>query len=55
MLSGLRVEFTAKLRAGTQTQDDLDYIVERMENCPVSRNLSYKASGHTRLVLVPAD
>ena len=55
LLSGLRVEFTAKLRAGAPQQDDPGYIVERMENCPVSRNINYKASGHTRLVLVPAD
>jgi hypothetical protein len=55
VVSDLRVELTAKLRSGSPTQSDLDYIVERMENCPVSRNLSYKASGHTRLVLVPAD
>ncbi len=55
LLSDLRVEFTGKLRAGTPTQDDINHVVERMENCPVSRNLNYKASGHTRLVLVPAD
>ena len=55
LLSDLRVEFTGKLRAGTPTQDDIDNIVDRMENCPVSRNLNYKVSGHSRLVLVPAD
>jgi hypothetical protein len=53
-LSDLRVEFTGKLRSGMPTQDDIDYIIDRMENCPVSRNLKYQASGHTRLVLVPA-
>ena len=55
LLSDLRVEFTGKLRAGTPTQEDIDYVVDRMENCPVSRNLNYNASGHSRLVLVPAD
>jgi hypothetical protein len=55
LLSDLRVEFTCKLRAGTPTRDDIDHVVDRMENCPVSRNLNYQASGHTRLVLVPAD
>ena len=54
LLSDLRVEFTGNLRSGTPVQDDLDYIVDRMEHCPVSRNLEYQASGHTRLVLVPA-
>jgi len=55
LLSDLRVEFTGNLRSGTPAKDDLDYIIGRMENCPVSRNLDYRASGHTRLVLVPAD
>jgi hypothetical protein len=55
LLSDLRVEFTGKLRAGTPTQEDVDFIVDRMENCPVSRNLNYKVTGHSRLVLVPAD
>jgi hypothetical protein len=55
VISDLRVEFAAKLRAGTPTQDAIDYIVGSMENCPVSRNLNYKVSGHSRLVLVPAD
>jgi hypothetical protein len=55
LLSDLRVEFSGRLRSGTPAQDDLDYIIGRMENCPVSRNLDYRASGHTRLVLVPVD
>jgi hypothetical protein len=55
MLSDLRVEFTGNLRSGAPTQDDIGYLVERMANCPVSRNLAYTASDHTRLVLVPVD
>jgi len=55
MLSDLRVEFTGRLRAGDATEADVDYIVGRMENCPVSRNINYTATGHSRLVLVPAD
>jgi hypothetical protein len=54
LLSDLRVEFTARLRSGTPGQEDLDAIIGRMENCPVSSNLGYRASGHTGLVLVPA-
>jgi len=54
LISDLRVEFTGKLRSGEPTQDDLDYVVDRMEHCPVSRNLNYRAPGNTRLVLVPA-
>jgi hypothetical protein len=55
VLSDMRVEFTGKLRSGTPTQDDLDYVIDRMEHCPVTRNLNYHAAGHTRLVLVPPD
>jgi hypothetical protein len=55
VINDLRVEFTGKLRAGKPTEADVNHIVERMENCPVSRNLNYEASGHSRLVLVPAD
>ncbi|HYQ70890.1 MAG TPA: hypothetical protein VET88_03060 [Gammaproteobacteria bacterium] len=53
-LSDLQLEFNARLRSGVPAQDDLDHVVGRMENCPVSRNLNYRASGHTRLVLLPA-
>ncbi len=55
LFSDLRLEFTCKLRAGKPTQEDIDYVVDRIENCPVYRNLNYKVSGHSRLVLVPAD
>ncbi|MGD8620127.1 MAG: hypothetical protein PVH54_13195 [Gammaproteobacteria bacterium] len=54
VICDLRVEFTGNLRSGSPTQDDLDYVVDRMEHCPVSRNLNYLSAGHTRLVLVPA-
>ena len=54
-LSDLQLEFSARLRSGLPVQDDLDYIIGRMENCPVSRNLDYRAAGHTRLELLPAE
>lgn len=38
-LRNLRVDFEVKLRSGRAAQDDVDYIVGRMEQCPVSRNI----------------
>lgn len=55
VICDLQVAFTGKLRSGAATQEDTDYVIERMEHCPVSRNLNYMAAGHSRLVLVPAD
>jgi len=54
-LNDLQVEFTGRLCAGTASKESVDAIVERMEQCPVSRNLNYDASGHTRVVLLQAD
>jgi hypothetical protein len=33
------VAFVAKLRSGEVTDENLDYIIERMHHCPVSSNL----------------
>lgn len=33
------VLFNAKLQSGSPSQDDLNYITERMRHCPVSTNL----------------
>lgn len=35
----LYVGFEATLKSGTPTQDDIDYITGRMQQCPVSKNL----------------
>jgi len=35
---GIRVEISAKLKSGTTTQEIEDYILSRMEHCPVSIN-----------------
>lgn len=35
----LQVDFSAKLRSGQASTDDIDYIVSRMQQCPVSTNL----------------
>lgn len=39
------VLFGAKIHSGNPTQDDLNYITERMRHCPVSTNLP----GHIKL------
>lgn len=36
----LRVSFDVKLGSGKAAQDDVDYIIGRMKQCPVSRNIS---------------
>jgi len=35
----LRVSFSGRLSSGTPRPEDIDYIVARMKQCPVSRNL----------------
>jgi hypothetical protein len=47
----LRVGFEGVLQSGTPVRDDLDYIIERMEHCPVSVNLREVQDSKTRLEL----
>ena len=35
----LQVYFSGRLGSGQASQDDIDYIVARMQQCPVSRNI----------------
>ena len=35
----LQVHFSGQLRSGQASRDDIDFIVARMKQCPVSRNL----------------
>jgi hypothetical protein len=34
------ITFHAKLKSGTPTEDDLNYITDRMTHCPVSTNIA---------------
>ena len=43
----LHVDFEGRLRSGTPAQDDLDYLVERMGQCPVSTNVKRVADSKT--------
>lgn len=52
MLTELRVHFDAKLRSGTPSADDIAYIEQRMNQCPVSRNLHPTGAHESRLVLL---
>ena len=38
-LINVTVSFDVKLKSGTPTQENIDYITERMTHCPVSTNL----------------
>jgi uncharacterized OsmC-like protein len=49
MITKLRVAFSAQLREGDASAEDVDTIVLRMKNCPVSRNLKFAPHSETRL------
>lgn len=45
----LHVRFDALLKSGTPTRQDVDYFVERMRQCPVSKNLGEVPDIRTRI------
>lgn len=49
MITRLRVAFTAHLQQGEASAGDVDTIVQRMKNCPVSRNLTFAPRSETSL------
>lgn len=49
MITRLRVAFSALLKEGNAGAEDVDVIVQRMKNCPVSRNLTFAPHSETRL------
>jgi hypothetical protein len=40
LVNSIEAEFWMRLRGGQPTDEDLAFIVERMQGCPVSRNLA---------------
>lgn len=54
VLQKLHVCFDAQLRSGTPSAGDVDYIVDRMQHCPVSVNLREVADSQTRLEFLAA-
>ncbi|MGB5305821.1 MAG: hypothetical protein WBN51_08330 [Gammaproteobacteria bacterium] len=47
----LHVHFDARLKSGSPVADDATYIIERMQQCPVSINLKDVADSKTELFL----
>ena len=50
IITKLHVAFSARLKEGEATADDVASIVQRMKNCPVSRNLSFLPQSQSSLV-----
>jgi uncharacterized OsmC-like protein len=50
VITRLQVDFSARLKAGTVSAEDLATIIQRMKNCPVSRNLAFSPHSETTLV-----
>ena len=51
-LLDMKVNFTGELVSGQASQTDIDFIVARMQQCPVSRNVNTPASAHSEISLV---
>lgn len=49
LLERSHVRFEAQLRSGIPTSDDVDFIVNRMQQCPVSKNVKLPADSWTQL------
>lgn len=49
ILEKIEVRFDVTLYEGRPGDDDVDYIVSRMANCPVSKNLPKNIVSHTTL------
>jgi hypothetical protein len=50
-LDSLKVDFTAAIASGTVNEEDTDYIVSRMKQCPVSKNIGDIPGAETAIVL----
>jgi hypothetical protein len=50
----LHVRFEARLASGTPAAGDVDYIVDRMQHCPVSINLREVADSRTAVDFIAA-
>ena len=47
----LQVHFSGQLGRGRASADDIDYIVSRMKQCPVSRNIREVADTESTVIL----
>ena len=48
-LDVVHVHFEVGLKSGGPSNEDADYIIERMQHCPVSTNLKQIQDGRTRV------
>lgn len=53
VITRLQVDFSARLKAGTASAEDVATIIQRMKNCPVSRNLVFSPHSETTLEFRP--
>ena len=49
LITKLRVDFTASLKAGEPGAEDVEAIIARMKSCPVSKNLTFAPRAETTL------
>jgi uncharacterized OsmC-like protein len=49
-ISTLQVSFSAVLTSGEASEEDVETVIQRMKNCPVSRNLTFAPQAETSLV-----
>ena len=47
----LQVHFSGRLRSGQASPEDIGYIISRMKQCPVSRNLREVPGAETTVIL----
>jgi len=50
-MDALTVKFSGRVSGGTPAQSDIDHIVSRMKQCPVSRNIRDVAGATTTVEL----
>ena len=50
-LEQLHINFSGRLKSGSPVEGDIDYIVDRMQHCPVSMTLKPVDDSHTGLRL----
>ena len=48
-LEKIDISFNVKLASGKPDDDDVSYIISRMQQCPVSKNLPQNLETHTRV------
>jgi organic hydroperoxide reductase OsmC/OhrA len=49
IISRLRVNFSVVLNSGEASEEDVATVIQRMKNCPVSKNLTFSPQAETTL------